>query len=240
MHVRRWFTIIHAWHGLHSKLSTDWTHASGHECHVSYCIIYCIIVFQASQSSQEKLFAQGRGKQHISFLRCWHIASADWSMLTEKSHCSPQALCQGAHYAADSSFFASSCIHYVDIFHILRYWFHICDFESSALTWIWGKPSTPWICFATCARNCADLARRSRISRRSSKSVVPFDDLTLVVPDDPGQKKASMDIYGIYGILSLWQRDVLQRALIFDLSSCFLWSIESGTESNINNKMPLG
>ena len=25
MHVRRWFTIIHAWHGLHSKLSTDWT-----------------------------------------------------------------------------------------------------------------------------------------------------------------------------------------------------------------------
>lgn len=39
-------------------------------------------------------------------------------------------------------------------------------------------------------RNCADLARRSRISRRSSKSVVPFDDLTLVVPDDPGQKKA--------------------------------------------------
>lgn len=39
-------------------------------------------------------------------------------------------------------------------------------------------------------RNCADLARRLRISRHSSKSVVPFDDLTLVVPDDPGQKKA--------------------------------------------------
>lgn len=25
MHVRRLFPIIHAWHGLHSKLSTDWT-----------------------------------------------------------------------------------------------------------------------------------------------------------------------------------------------------------------------
>lgn len=33
-------------------------------------------------------------------------------------------------------------------------------------------------------RNCADLARRSRLSRHSAKSVVPFDDLSLVVPTD--------------------------------------------------------
>ena len=36
--------------------------------------------------------------------------------------------------------------------------------------------------FHGCCRNCASLARRS-ISRNSCKSVVPFDDLSLVVPD---------------------------------------------------------
>lgn len=41
------------------------------------------------------------------------------------------------------------------------------------------------------------MARRSRISRHSAKSVVPFDDLALVVPDDTRWKKYSAETKSI-------------------------------------------
>ena len=81
---------------------------------VSYCIIE---VSSFAQGQNSSLKAEGNS---TSRLRCWHITSADWSMLTEEGHCSPQALRQGAPYAeSDSLFFGSSCIHYVDIFDII-------------------------------------------------------------------------------------------------------------------------